>query len=47
MALGILINVPFAIIAVVAGLFYYQSLSYQKKSLTRGIFLLQFYQLQA
>ena len=31
-----LINVPFAIIAVVAGLFYYQSLSYQKKSLTRG-----------
>ena len=42
-----LINVPFAIIAVVAGLFYYQSLSYQKKSLTRGIFLLQFYQLQA
>ena len=32
MALGILINVPFAIIAVVAGLFYYQSLSYQKKS---------------
>ena len=27
-----LINVPFAIIAVVAGLFYYQSLSYQKKS---------------
>ena len=46
MALGILINVPFAIIAVVAGLFYYQSLSYQKKSLTRGIFLLQFYQLR-
>ena len=26
-----LINVPFAIIAVVAGLFYYQSLSYQRK----------------
>ena len=42
-----LINVPFAIIAVVAGLFLLPESKLSKKSLTRGIFLLQFYQLQA